>query len=101
LSVKTPSLFVISFRSLSIGPALSYHSSTVYAKVCQSVDAVKHKIKRLGLEEEGTLISNGPSSSNLDTEGELQSVEEALKMLNGALNALKTGHLDKTEIFQL
>ena len=39
----------------------------------------------VGLEEEGTLISNRPSSSNLDAEGELQSVEEAVKMLNAGL----------------
>ena len=44
---------------------------------------------------------NEPSSSKLDAEGELQSVEEALKLLNGALKALKTEGLDKTEILRL
>jgi len=65
--------------------------------------SVRSKIQRLKLkvEDDDGLKFNMSSSSNLDAEGELQSVEEALKLLNGALNALKTGGLDKTEILRL
>jgi len=42
----------------------------------------------VGLEEEGLLEINVPSSSKLDTEGELQSVEEAVKMLNAGLKGV-------------
>ena len=65
--------------------------------------SVRSKIQRLKLkvEDDDGLKFNMSSSSNLDAEGELQSVEEALKLLNGALNALKTRGLDKTETHRL
>ena len=73
----------------------------IAALLGKTVDSVKQKIKRLKLEVGGPLKFSEPSSSNLDAEGELQSVEEALKLLNAALNALKTRGLDKTEILRL
>jgi len=65
--------------------------------------SVRSKIQRLKLkvEDDDGLKFNMSSSSNLDAEGELQSVEEALKLLNGALNALKTRGLNKTETLRL
>jgi len=61
--------------------------------------SVRCKMQRLKvkLEDDDGLNFQVSSSSNLDAEGELQSVEEALKMLN----ALKPGGLDKTEILRL
>lgn len=66
----------------------------------KSVDAIKHKINRLGLEVVVPVNFSETTTSKLDKNGELQSVEEALKLLNGALNALAEGGLDKTEIMR-
>ena len=75
------------------------------AKICaelqKSEGAVRNKMRRLRLVEVDKLNSNLSTSTKLDAEGELQSVEEALKLLNAALNALKTEGLDKTEIMRL
>ncbi len=66
----------------------------------KSGNAVRKKAKRLGLrlEEGGGLkITQPPSSSFvIDSSGELRSIEEALKLLNGALDTLQKGGLDKT-----
>jgi len=71
----------------------------------KSENAVRKKAKRLGLrlEEGGGLKINPPSSSSLaiESRGELRSIEEALKLLNGALDTLQKGGLDKTEIMLL
>jgi len=65
----------------------------------KTTEAVRQKIIKLKLEEQQQKISSC-SSSKLDAEGELQSVEEALKLLNGALKALDDPGLGKTEILR-
>lgn len=71
----------------------------------KSENAVRKKARRLGLrlEEGGGLKINPPSSSSfvIDSSGELRSIEEALKLLNGALDTLQKGGLEKTEILRL
>ncbi len=67
----------------------------------KSENAVRKKARRVGLrlEEGGGLKINPPSYSSfvIDSSGELRSIEEALKLLNGALDTLQKGGLDKTE----
>jgi hypothetical protein len=67
-----------------------------------SRQAVRQKLFALGLKEKHQAEKNrGCFSSNLVLPDELFSVEEALKVLAGALNALTVGGLDKTEIIRL
>ena len=77
--------------------------TVIMAKLHKSVDSVQKKCARLGLEVDGDAKKNrAPSSSfGLKLPAELPSVEEALKMLAGALSALKRGGVDKTEIIRL
>jgi len=75
-------------------------SATIAAVLGKTEGAVRNKMRRLKLEEVDKLNSNLSTSSNLDAEGKLQSIEEALKMLNGALKALDDPGLGKTEILR-
>ena len=68
-----------------------------------SEDAVKQKLRRMGLKVV-TLqktVGTTTSASELIMPEELPSVEEALKELAAAMNALKTPGLSKTEIMRL
>ncbi len=71
----------------------------IAAKLQRSPDAVVHKCRRLGLEVVG-LEPLGTSTSLL-LPAELPSVEEALKMLAGALRASVKPGLDKVEVQRL
>jgi hypothetical protein len=74
----------------------------IMVKLNKSVDSIRKKCVRLGLEVDGGIKKiNAPSSSTVKLPSELFSVEEALKMLAGALNALKAGGVDKAEIIRL
>ena len=75
----------------------------IMGKLHKSMDSIRNKCVRLGLEVEGGGAKKimAPSSSGLKLPPELISVEEALKMLVGALIALKLGGVDKTEIIRL
>lgn len=66
-----------------------------------SEDAVKQKLRRMGLKVVTLQKSIGTTTSELITPEELPSVEEALKELVAAMNALKTPGLSKTEIMRL
>ena len=72
----------------------------------KSLNSVKSKIRRLGLEEEDQQIQ-GPSSSNLISgfslgeRGELPNLEQALQVLSEALAALGTPGLDPNETLRL
>jgi IS30 family transposase len=79
-----------------------HRSVEVIAKALgKTVDSVNHKIRRLGIKEEGASVCVAPSSSDLVLPKELPSVEEALKILCAALKALQQGGLDQAEIFRL
>jgi hypothetical protein len=75
----------------------------IAAALGKSEESVRAKIRRLKLkcEEDEQANFQCSSSSKLDVEGELPSVEETLKMLNGALQQLDAGGLNKTEIMRL
>jgi hypothetical protein len=65
---------------------------------------VRHKLVRLGLlKEEGgqSWVAPCPSPSNLELRGELPSVEETLKTLADALEALKASGLKRDDILRL
>jgi hypothetical protein len=66
----------------------------------KSKDAVYHKCRRLGLvvEEEG---AKGRTTSSIRLPKELPSVEEALKILAGALQAASQAGLDEVEVQRL
>jgi len=76
------------------------HIASMMNKTHQSIMT---KIQRLGLkiEEEGSAKNQIPSSSGLVLPEELPSVEEALKILVAAMNALRQGGLTKTDILRL
>ncbi|MCJ7761971.1 hypothetical protein MUP38_00780 [Candidatus Bathyarchaeota archaeon] len=67
----------------------------------QTPDAIKQKLRRLGLKVVTLEKSIGTTTSELIMPEELPSVEEALKDLVAAMNALKTPGLSKTEIMRL
>ena len=67
----------------------------------KSEGAVKQKLMRLGLKVVTLEKSIGTTSSTLIMPEELPSVEEALKDLVAAMNALKTPGLSKTEVMRL
>jgi hypothetical protein len=77
--------------------------SEIAARLNLSLDAVKQKLRRMGLKVVTLKKSTGPttSESELIIPDELPSVEEALKELVAAMNALKTPGLSKTEIMRL
>jgi hypothetical protein len=64
-------------------------------------DAIKQKLRRVGLKVVTLQKSGGTTTSELIMPDELPSVEEALKDLVAAMNALKTPGLSKTEIMRL
>jgi len=64
-------------------------------------DAVKQKLRRMGLKVVTLQKSIGTTTSELIMPEELPSVEEALKELVAAMNALKAPGLSKTEIMRL
>jgi len=74
--------------------------SEVASRMNLSKDAVKCKLKRLGLKVD-TVKNSAGSTTNLIIPVELPSVEEALLKLAGAMNALETEGLSKTEIARL
>ena len=65
----------------------------------KSSEAVTKKCKRLGLEVVGTKAYK--TTTSLKLPDELPSVEEALKILAGALKAAKESGLDKVEVQRL
>jgi hypothetical protein len=67
----------------------------------QTPDAIKQKLRRLGLKVVTPQKSIGTTTSELIIPEELCSVEDALKILAGAMEALKTPGLSKTEILRL
>ena len=72
----------------------------IMADLQKSRDAVYHKCRRLGLtvEEEG---AKGRTTASIRLPEELPSVEEALKILAGALQAASQAGLDKVEVQRL
>jgi len=72
----------------------------IVADLEKSRDAVYHKCRRLGLavEEEG---AKGRTTSSIRLPKELPSIEEALKILAGALQAASQAGLDKVEVQRL
>jgi hypothetical protein len=80
------------------------HIDVIAVKLNRQPDAVLIKCKRLKLEVVvgiKKIKATTTSSVGLKLPTELPSVEEALKMLAGALDALKKGGVDKTEIIRL
>jgi hypothetical protein len=67
----------------------------------KSEQAVMKKLQRFGLKVVQQPESNGTTTSELILPNELPSVEEALGMLAGAMKALKTPGLSKTEVMRL
>ena len=67
----------------------------------KSEGSIKQKLMRLGLKVVTLEKSIGTTTSELIMPEELPSVEEALKDLVAAMNALKTPGLSKTEIMRL
>jgi hypothetical protein len=68
----------------------------------QTPDAIKQKLRRLGLKVVTLEKSGGTTTSGeLIIPEELCSVEDALKILAGAMEVLKTPGLSKTEILRL
>jgi hypothetical protein len=72
----------------------------IVADLEKSKDAVYHKCRRLGLvvEEEG---AKARTTSSIRLPKELPSVEEALKILAGVLQAASQAGLDKVEVQRL
>ena len=58
---------------------------------------MRQKIRRLGLE----VVVHAEKSGGTTTSKELPSVEETLKILVAAMNALETPDLSKTEVLRL
>jgi IS30 family transposase len=75
--------------------------SQIATRMGLSEDAVKQKLRRLGLKVVTLQKSSGTTTSELIMPEELPSIEEALKQLVAAMNALKTPWFSKTEIMRL
>lgn len=76
--------------------------SEIAAEMGKSEQAVMKKLQRLGLKVVQQRESNGTTTtSELILPKELPSVEEALVLLAGAMAALKTPGLSKTEVMRL
>jgi len=73
----------------------------IASKMNLTEDAVKQKLRRMGVKVVTLQKSVGTTTSELIIPEELPSVEEALKELVAAMNALKTPGLSKTEIMRL
>jgi len=67
--------------------------SQIAARMNLSEDAVRQKLRRLGLKVVTMRKSSWTTTSELIMPEELPSIEEALKQLIGAMNALKTANL--------
>ena len=67
----------------------------------KSEGSIKQKLMRLGLKVVTLEKSIGTTTSTLIMPEELPSVEEALKILVAAMNALETPDLSKTEVLWL
>ncbi len=83
---------------------LREHGKTVSQlalKMGKSRDAVKQKLRRLGLKVVTLQESGGSTTSELILPKELPSVEEALLILAAAVKALETPGLSKTEVLRL
>jgi hypothetical protein len=71
-------------------------------KLGKPEEAVRQKIRRLGLEVvEQKRIVCSTTSSELTMPQELPSVEQALKTLSAALTALETPGIEKSEVMRL
>ncbi len=75
--------------------------SQLALKLGKSPDAVKQKLRRLGLKVVTQQNQGGSTTSELILPAELPSVEEALLILAAAVKALETPGLSKTEVFRL
>jgi len=73
----------------------------IAANLHRTVDAVKKKAKRLGLEVVVSHPRSPPTTSALDIPKDLPSIQEALQILAGALKAAAQPGLDNTEIQRL
>jgi hypothetical protein len=67
--------------------------SQIAARMNLSEDVVRQKLRRLGLKVVTMRKSSWTTTSELIMPEELPSIEEALKQLIGAMNALKTANL--------
>ena len=73
----------------------------IAAALGKTRDAILKKAQRLGLEVVGATKFSPTTTSKLELNAELISIEEALKMLNAALKALDKPGLDKAETLRL
>jgi len=78
-----------------------YPLPDIAKKLGKSKEAVRQKILRLGLEVEQPRASTCSTTSSVKLPEELFSVEDALKMLAGALKKACELGLDKTDIYRL
>ena len=67
----------------------------------KSSDAVKQKLRRLGLKVVTLENTEGSTSSELILPKDLPSIEEALLMLAAAMKALEDSKLTKTDVMRL
>jgi len=72
----------------------------IAAELGQSLDSIKHKMRRLGLEAVGFEKFSTPTTSYVLPK-ELLTVEQAMLSLAAAMKALEQPGLDKTEISRL
>jgi hypothetical protein len=72
----------------------------IAAELGQSLDSIKHKIRRLGLEVVGFQKFQRPTTSRVLPK-ELLTVEQAMFSLAAAMKALEQPGLDRTEILRL
>lgn len=78
-----------------------FKPADIAAKMGKTKDAITKKIERLGLKVVQPQAIGSTTTSELIMPKELPSVEEALKLLAAAINALQTPNLSKTEITRL
>jgi len=75
--------------------------SEIAAVMGKSEQAIMKKLQRMGMKVVQQQKSTGDTASELILPKELPSVEESLMMLAGAMDALKTPGLSKTEVTRL
>ena len=75
--------------------------SEIAVAMGKSEQAILKKLQRMGLKVVQQQKSSGTTTSELILPEDLPSVEEALVMLAGAMNALRTPGLSKTEVTRL
>ena len=75
-------------------------SERIVAELGQSLDSIKHKMKRLGLEVVGVKKFSTPTTTRVLPK-ELLTVEQAVLSLAAAMKAVEQLGLDKTEISRL